>query len=100
LTVRTTYNKDRGCGSVALEIHNRGFARSKVRTTDAYTRQRLVQTLEPGETVRQSWPLAGSFGRDDPTLTVEGDHDFKQQLAGHVETGADSMTDPALGANG
>ncbi|HEY7375163.1 MAG TPA: phospholipase C, phosphocholine-specific [Polyangia bacterium] len=97
LTVRATYQKDRGCGSIALEIHNRGAAHSKVRTTDGYTRQRIVQAVQPGETVRQSWPLDGSFGWYDLTITVEGDAAFKQQLAGHVETGADSMTDPAIG---
>ena len=33
----------------------------------------------------------------DLTITVEGDAGFKQQVAGHVETGDDSVTDPLLG---
>src|SRR6476620_269395 len=33
----------------------------------------------------------------DLTITVEGDAGFKQQVADHVETGDDSVTDPLLG---
>jgi phospholipase C len=97
LTVRAMYHADRECGSLSLEIQNRGFSLSKLRTVDAYTRQHVVQSVQPGEIVRQQWPLDGSFGWYDLTITVEGDGDFKQQLAGHVETGRDSMTDPSLG---
>jgi len=38
------------------------------------------------------------FGWYDLTLTVGADPTFRQQLAGHVETGRDSASDPALGS--
>ena len=38
-----------------------------------------------------------SFGWYDLTLEVESDPTFRQRLAGHVETGQDSVSDPALG---
>jgi hypothetical protein len=30
-------------------------------------------------------------------LTAESDGSFQQQIAGHLETGSDSASDPALG---
>ena len=33
----------------------------------------------------------------DLTITVEGDAGFEYRLAGHVETGKDSVSDPAMG---
>jgi hypothetical protein len=30
-------------------------------------------------------------------VTVEADLHFQRHVAGHVETGSDSMTDPAIG---
>jgi len=42
--------------------------------------------------------LHKTFGWYDFTVTVESDASFRRQLAGHVEAGKDSMTDPAIGA--
>jgi len=33
------------------------------------------------------------------TVDVEGDSAFQRHLAGHVETGKDSASDPAIGAD-
>jgi phospholipase C len=33
-------------------------------------------------------------------VTVESNLTFERRLAGHVETGRDSMSDPAIGAPG
>jgi len=41
--------------------------------------------------------LARSFGWYDITLTTDSDPSFAQQLAGHLETGRDSVSDPTLG---
>jgi phospholipase C len=54
--------------------------------------------LVPGESVGKFWPLGESFGWYDLTLAVDGDPAFCRQLAGHVETGAPSASDPAIGA--
>ena len=37
------------------------------------------------------------YGWYDLIVTVAGDPTFKYRLAGHVETGEDSFSDPALG---
>jgi phospholipase C len=52
----------------------------------------------PGESVGKYWSLGGTSGWYDLTLAVEGDSGFARQLAGHVETGRDSFSDPAIGA--
>src|SRR4029079_8030364 len=95
LTVRAGYDRA-GCG-ITLEIKNVGAKHAKVKIADGYSRKRESEGLHPGETTKKRFALDGSFGGDDRTLTVEGDAGFKQQVAGHVETGDDSVTDPLLG---
>jgi phospholipase C len=54
-------------------------------------------TLAP-KTVSQSvWDLRGSDHWYDLTLNLPGDPSFTQRLAGHLETGRPSRTDPAIG---
>jgi phospholipase C len=42
--------------------------------------------------------LHESFGWYDMTVGVDSDASFQRQLAGHVEAGKPSMTDPAIAA--
>jgi phospholipase C len=55
--------------------------------------------VEPGATPSRYWSLESSFGWYDFTIDVESDPGFGRRLAGHVETGHDSMSDPAIGAS-
>ncbi len=96
LTTRAIYDLLRN--AISLEIHNRGATANTVRIFDAYTNQTLVRSLRAGETMTWQWPLRASFGWYDFTLGVDSDPGFEQRLAGHVETGRDSMSDPAIGA--
>jgi phospholipase C len=43
------------------------------------------------------WPLSASVGWYDLTITVDTDAGFQQRIAGHVETGEDSVSDPVIG---
>ncbi len=92
----TRFNADRP--AITLDIQNRSGAFSKLRIMDAYSRQTVTRTLEPGRSLTWHWPLEASFGWYDLTIEVESDSSFQQRLAGHVESGFDSVTDPALGA--
>jgi phospholipase C len=96
LAVETDY--DCAGNGVTLKIANRGRAGAKVRIYDAYRRRTGVAFIGEGDEWTRHFPLAGSFGWYDFTLVVDGDASFAQQLAGHVETGEDSITDPLLGA--
>ncbi len=97
LDVRSAYHVDR-CG-FTLDIQNRGIGNSNVRIFDAYTKKTSAHSVAPGETLTRHWALEASFGWYDFTVEVEADSTFKRNLAGHVETGSDSMSDPAIGAH-
>ncbi len=67
-----------------------------MRVADAYTNETLKQKLKPNETLENGWYLDRSHGWYDLTVTTESDSSFQYQFAGHVETGSDSVTDPAI----
>ena len=95
LDVRSFYDVLRN--GIVLTIQNLGTASSEVQVTSAYTGQTFKQILAPGQGLEKEWLLEQSFGWYDLTIEVASDSSFKYQLAGHVETGQDSVTDPAIG---
>ena len=98
LGVVSTYQVDAFRPGITLNVHNRGAAVGKVSIRDAYTGQTVAQQVEPGRSLTWHWSLEASFGWYDLTIVVESDSTFERRLAGHVETGSDSVSDPAIGA--
>jgi phospholipase C len=98
LDVRSNYLPSR-CG-VELAIQNRGSSACKLGIWDAYNARRITAVLRAGEKFSRPWPLERSFGWYDLTIDVDGDPSFLCQLAGHLETGRDSASDPAFAARG
>ena len=98
LAVVSAYDTFANHPGVTLDIHNRGAAATEVTISNAYGGAPVVHTLEPGRSLAWHWSLEASFGWYDLTIEVASDATFKRQLAGHVETGVDSVSDPALGA--
>ena len=76
------------------------FVVSTVSIENAYTRDTLKRRLAPGERIEKVWPLRRSFGWHDLLITVEEDKRFERRLAGHIENGRDSVSDPAFGWHG
>jgi len=68
-----------------------------VTVLDAYTGRKFTKLLKRHEDMDQQWSLRGFHGWYDLVVRVEGDASFEYRLAGHVETGEDSASDPALG---
>jgi phospholipase C len=95
LAVETIYEPARN--TLVLEIRNAGTRAEDVHIEDAYARERSMHRLAPGERLTRRVALERSFGWYDFTLRVDSDPAFRRQLAGHHETGDDSMTDPLLG---
>ena len=96
LTVKAIYDAE--SEGIALVIGNHGSSAEKVSIFDSYsgkTQTRMLQPLDSATYVNQ---LQKSFGWYDLTVRVDSDASFQRQLAGHVETGRDSVTDPAIGA--
>jgi phospholipase C len=86
-----------GRGSIALDITNVANIRAEVTLLDAYTGKNVSQHLQPRQKLEQKLSLDQFGGWYDLIVKVAGDASFKYQLAGHVETGKDSISDPALG---
>jgi phospholipase C len=95
VVVQTIYEPARN--TLVLEIRNAGARLDRLHLVDAYSGERTVHRLEPGERLTHHVSLDGSFGWYDLTLQADSDPAFQQHFAGHLETGRDSMTDPALG---
>ncbi|HYQ18216.1 MAG TPA: phospholipase domain-containing protein, partial [Polyangiaceae bacterium] len=94
LLVSASYHHDPG---ITLEIVNRTKRREQLKIYDAYSRRTITQRLEAGGVLVWHWSLDESFGWYDLIVTVDSDPSFRQQLAGHIETGRDSVSDPLLG---
>jgi len=96
LDVASTYGT-RGHGSIAMAITNVANAEAEVILLDAYTGKEISQHLKRQQTLEDELPLDQFSGWYDLIVKVSGDPSFKYQIAGHVETGKDSISDPALG---
>jgi phospholipase C len=97
LDVVTRYNIGQG-PNIGWNITNFGSTEAEVIVLDAYTGNLLTtRILHPHATVVDKLSLDQFFGWYDLIVTAGGDPTFKYRLAGHVETGEDSFSDPALG---
>jgi phospholipase C len=95
LDIATKYDNS-GLG-IKLEITNLGEA-CQVSILDNYTKDQTTHTLKAGEELTKHWNLKKSYGWYDFVIEVNTDTSFQRQIAGHVETGEESMTDPGIGA--
>jgi phospholipase C len=95
LDTRVIYEADR-CG-VTLHVRNDGTTTRKVRIAEAYGKDATTLSLSPGESRSRFWNLENSFCWYDFSVECDADASFQQRLAGHVETGKHSVSDPALG---
>ena len=85
-------------GLIGWTITNVGTHNATVNVLDAYSGNRVTRLLQPHEKMFEAgWPLHEYFGWYDLVVTVAQDATFECRLAGHVETGRDSFSDPALG---
>jgi phospholipase C len=94
LAVRSDCDQD---GGVTLDIKNLGSRGANIRVYDAYTKRSVVQRVDEGCSLVWHFDLDDSYGWYDLTVTVSGDALFLRRIAGHVETGHDSVSDPAFG---
>ena len=82
---------------VVLGIHNRTETAFRVSVFDLYTHRKVEFKLEPDGELSEFWSLDRSYGWYDFRITTRSDPSFQHRLAGHLETGRHSMTDPAIG---
>jgi phospholipase C len=96
LLVQTAYDRDGN--SITLILSNQGERSVTVALTDAYSGKTVSGKIDSGERVHRTLALGDTFGWYDFTVQVEEDPGFRYQIAGHVETGDESRTDPAIAA--
>ncbi|HJZ63372.1 MAG TPA: phospholipase C, phosphocholine-specific [Candidatus Acidoferrum sp.] len=96
VAIDTVY--DQRSGGIAFVLQNRGSSAVSVNVFDAYSGQTQARLLLPQQSVTLASTLEASFGWYDFTVTANSDPGFRRQLAGHVETGRASTSDPAIGA--
>jgi phospholipase C len=96
LTVNAVYDGE--SESIALVIRNHGSSAENVSIVDAYSGKTHTHVLQPHNSVTYVSQLHKSFGWYDITVRVDSDASFERQLAGHVESGKPSVSDPAFGA--
>jgi phospholipase C len=80
---------------LAVALTNNGAA-CVVTITDNYSGQTQKHRLQHGQTYKVLQPLQATHGWYDLTVTVDSDAGFSWQLAGHVESGRPSVSDPAM----
>ncbi|MGI9169607.1 MAG: phosphocholine-specific phospholipase C [Caulobacteraceae bacterium] len=86
-------------GGLVLVLHNPGAAPATItiRAGHAPATAPRRRRLSPGASVTDSWRLDPAAPWYDLTLTSDADPAFLRRLAGHVETGRPSLSDPAIG---
>jgi phospholipase C len=83
-------------GEVLLKLSNRNAGMTGVNVADnAYGMPTRQYDLAPGQVVQDRWKLVESGHWYDLTVTCKGHIEFSRRMAGHVETGSASITDPA-----
>jgi phospholipase C len=87
---------DVSANSITLVVRNAGKLPAVVLVEHLYNGQYEAHELASGGMFETALPLALTHGWYDMVITVDTDPNFQQQIAGHLETGKASITDPAL----
>jgi phospholipase C len=87
-------------GNLQLKLKNLGTQRVSFSVASAYEGAGIngELTVRGGDSTNLTVDLRKAFGWYDLTVTIGSDKTTLWRIAGHVETGRDSFSDPALGA--
>jgi phospholipase C len=99
LDVDLRYDLD-GDYAVVLRIRNQSRRSCRLNIASAYDGRSVVEVLQRGRVLERRWPLRSTLGWYDLTIKADGDRNFLRRLAGHLENGRDSVSDPAFGGIG
>jgi phospholipase C len=83
--------------ALTLTIHNRGSIEVEVTISNLYANTKHTESIRAGHSSTMQFELSHSHNWYDLLVSVSGDAGFQQRLAGHVENGRDSFTDPKMG---
>lgn len=83
-------------GNLALTLTNPGAAAVNLTVTNAYGGTAQTLKVDPGATVSHTVSLATTSRWYDVKVVSDADSTFLRRFAGHVETGAPGVSDPAI----
>jgi phospholipase C len=83
--------------ALSLTIHNRGDSDVEVSISNIYSNAKHTESIRAGNSSTTRFELADSHNWYDLIVSVSGGAGFHQRLAGHLENGRDSYTDPKMG---
>lgn len=83
--------------AILLTFINRATQPARIVVLNQYTGQSVRLDVDPGKTGLKRWSLERSFGWYDLVVRTEHDSGFECRVAGHMENGRDSVSDPAIG---
>jgi phospholipase C len=95
IEVRAVYDEE--SNAITLALSNRGSQIARVSVFNTYTSRTTTLEIRPGDAESKSWSLTRTSGWYDLSITVDGDPQFQHRVAGHLENGEDSITDPLMG---
>jgi len=98
LKVTPTY--DVAGEAISVSVVNEGAHTADVVLRNVYTGETVKAPVLAGKSFVKQWPLKAFYGWYDVTVHVASDPAFLAHIAGHLETGKDSATDPAIGGLG
>ncbi|WP_419993834.1 phosphocholine-specific phospholipase C [Streptomyces boninensis] len=87
---------DAKSGNLKLTFTNSGDKTHRLTVANAYGGAKKTLTVKPGATVKHTVDLRGSKSWYDVSVTSAADGSWLRRFAGHVETGASGVSDPAL----
>jgi len=90
-------NSDGNGTALHVELVNNGATAAVVTVSDGYAGGTpATYRLRPGQRRQHTAHLQGSHGWYDLTVTSDQDSSFVRRLAGHIENGRPSVSDPAI----
>ena len=94
LQVASRYQREHG--DLTLALANEGKEFCHVTVENLYNGESMSYLLKPGEHAEKHWFLGDSYGWYDLVVRADAEAGFVQRLAGHVDMGGPSVTDPAI----
>jgi phospholipase C len=94
LQTRVTY--DITGNGIYLEVTNDNSVGVPLHLFDYYTQESSRRYVDANDTFKEFLSLEQFYGWYDISVETDADPTFQARLAGHLETGEDSMSDPSL----
>jgi phospholipase C len=82
---------------LALDLRNTGAAACQATIRHEYAQRTETVTVPASGVITRHWTLEESSCWYELVVEIDADARFQRHIAGHVETGLDSVTDPAMG---